>query len=172
MTVHLVGGVALLSQPTVCGVGGGVGAPASSAHPVPPSQAEPPPPPCLQDSLPSPHRYPQVSEGPVLILQPSSGLHFPAIETLREMVLSRALESTCPRGLQSPPAPCCPLCTPAWLLLNPKTLPRLLGRSLPTFRSRGSRACQTDVLRFPSVCSSGLSSGSWYLGEKGPFPAL
>uniref|UniRef100_A0A5G2R5I2 Solute carrier family 26 member 11 n=1 Tax=Sus scrofa TaxID=9823 RepID=A0A5G2R5I2_PIG len=55
------------------------------------------------DSLPSPHRYPQVSEGPVLILQPSSGLHFPAIETLREMVLSRALESTCPRGLQSPP---------------------------------------------------------------------
>uniref|UniRef100_A0A8D1WI14 SLC26A/SulP transporter domain-containing protein n=1 Tax=Sus scrofa TaxID=9823 RepID=A0A8D1WI14_PIG len=45
----------------------------------------------------------QVSEGPVLILQPSSGLHFPAIETLREMVLSRALESTCPRGLQSPP---------------------------------------------------------------------
>uniref|UniRef100_A0A8D1M8Q5 Sodium-independent sulfate anion transporter n=1 Tax=Sus scrofa TaxID=9823 RepID=A0A8D1M8Q5_PIG len=41
----------------------------------------------------------QVSEGPVLILQPSSGLHFPAIETLREMVLSRALETSPPRSV-------------------------------------------------------------------------
>uniref|UniRef100_A0A8D2JMB3 Sodium-independent sulfate anion transporter n=1 Tax=Sciurus vulgaris TaxID=55149 RepID=A0A8D2JMB3_SCIVU len=34
----------------------------------------------------------QVSEGLVLVLQPASGLHFPAIETLREAVLKRALE--------------------------------------------------------------------------------
>ncbi|XP_063097687.1 sodium-independent sulfate anion transporter isoform X4 [Cavia porcellus] len=39
----------------------------------------------------------QVSEGPVLILQLASGLHFPAIETLRDIVLSRALEVTSPR---------------------------------------------------------------------------
>lgn len=35
---------------------------------------------------------PQVSEGPVLVLQPASGLHFPAIEALREAILSRTLE--------------------------------------------------------------------------------
>ncbi|XP_047403071.1 sodium-independent sulfate anion transporter isoform X2 [Sciurus carolinensis] len=34
----------------------------------------------------------QVSEGLVLVLQPASGLHFPAIEALREAVLKRALE--------------------------------------------------------------------------------
>lgn len=54
---------------------------------------------------------PQVSEGPMLVLQPASGLHFPAIETLREALLSRALESTWPHGLQSPPAPHHLLCT-------------------------------------------------------------
>ena len=35
---------------------------------------------------------PQLSEGPVLVLQPASGLHFPAIESLREAILSRTLE--------------------------------------------------------------------------------
>ncbi|XP_040845309.1 sodium-independent sulfate anion transporter, partial [Ochotona curzoniae] len=40
----------------------------------------------------------QVSEEPVLVLQPASGLHFPAIEALREAVLSRALEVSPPRG--------------------------------------------------------------------------
>nr|XP_045015743.1 sodium-independent sulfate anion transporter isoform X2 [Jaculus jaculus] len=35
----------------------------------------------------------QVSEGPVLVLQPASGLHFPAIEALREMVLNQALKA-------------------------------------------------------------------------------
>ncbi|KAM5272727.1 sodium-independent sulfate anion transporter [Ctenodactylus gundi] len=39
----------------------------------------------------------QVSEGPVLVLQPASGLHFPAIETLRDTILSRALEGSSPR---------------------------------------------------------------------------
>ncbi|XP_029417261.1 sodium-independent sulfate anion transporter isoform X4 [Nannospalax galili] len=36
----------------------------------------------------------QVSEGPVLVLQPASGLHFPAIDALREAILSRALEAS------------------------------------------------------------------------------
>ncbi|XP_029784475.1 sodium-independent sulfate anion transporter isoform X3 [Suricata suricatta] len=39
----------------------------------------------------------QVSEGPVLVLQPASGLHFPAVEALREATLSRALEALPPR---------------------------------------------------------------------------
>ncbi|KAG8507495.1 Sodium-independent sulfate anion transporter [Galemys pyrenaicus] len=39
----------------------------------------------------------QVTEGPVLVLQPASGLHFPAMETLREVILSRALEASPPR---------------------------------------------------------------------------
>nr|XP_014719372.2 sodium-independent sulfate anion transporter isoform X1 [Equus asinus] len=39
----------------------------------------------------------QVSEGPVLVLQPVSGLHFPAVEALREAILSRALEASPPR---------------------------------------------------------------------------
>ncbi|PNJ88404.1 SLC26A11 isoform 18, partial [Pongo abelii] len=34
----------------------------------------------------------KVSEGPVLVLQPASGLSFPAVEALREEILSRALE--------------------------------------------------------------------------------
>uniref|UniRef100_A0A8C5VVR5 Sodium-independent sulfate anion transporter n=2 Tax=Microcebus murinus TaxID=30608 RepID=A0A8C5VVR5_MICMU len=39
----------------------------------------------------------QVSEGPVIVLQPASGLHFPAVEALREAILSRALEASPPR---------------------------------------------------------------------------
>ncbi|XP_037349251.1 sodium-independent sulfate anion transporter [Talpa occidentalis] len=39
----------------------------------------------------------QVTEGPVLVLQPASGLYFPAVETLREAILSRALEAFPPR---------------------------------------------------------------------------
>jgi len=39
----------------------------------------------------------QVSEGPVLVLQPASGLHFPAVEALREALLTRALEASPPR---------------------------------------------------------------------------
>ncbi|XP_060027827.1 sodium-independent sulfate anion transporter isoform X4 [Erinaceus europaeus] len=40
----------------------------------------------------------QVSEGPVLlVLQPDSGLHFPAVEALREVLMSRALEVSPPR---------------------------------------------------------------------------
>lgn len=39
----------------------------------------------------------QVSEGQVLVLQPASGLHFPAIDALRQAVLSQALEASRPR---------------------------------------------------------------------------
>ncbi|XP_074176022.1 sodium-independent sulfate anion transporter [Rhinolophus sinicus] len=39
----------------------------------------------------------QVSEGPVLVLQPASGLHFPAVETLREAILNQALGVSPPR---------------------------------------------------------------------------
>lgn len=39
----------------------------------------------------------QVSEEPVLILQPASGLHFPAVEALREAILNRALRACPPR---------------------------------------------------------------------------
>ncbi|XP_063574397.1 sodium-independent sulfate anion transporter isoform X13 [Pongo abelii] len=41
----------------------------------------------------------KVSEGPVLVLQPASGLSFPAVEALREEILSRALEVSPPRCL-------------------------------------------------------------------------
>ncbi|KAM6164699.1 sodium-independent sulfate anion transporter [Rhynchocyon petersi] len=40
----------------------------------------------------------QVSEGHVLVLQPASGLHFPAVEALRAAMLSRALEVSPPRS--------------------------------------------------------------------------
>ncbi|XP_062072279.1 sodium-independent sulfate anion transporter [Lepus europaeus] len=39
----------------------------------------------------------QVSEEPVVILQPASGLHFPAVEALREAILNRALRACPPR---------------------------------------------------------------------------
>ncbi|XP_016788569.1 sodium-independent sulfate anion transporter isoform X1 [Pan troglodytes] len=41
----------------------------------------------------------KVSEGPVLVLQPASGLSFPAAEALREEILSQALEVSPPRCL-------------------------------------------------------------------------
>ncbi|XP_030683098.1 sodium-independent sulfate anion transporter isoform X1 [Nomascus leucogenys] len=41
----------------------------------------------------------KVSEGPVLVLQPASGLSFPAVEALREEILSRALAVSPPRCL-------------------------------------------------------------------------
>ncbi|XP_033038400.1 sodium-independent sulfate anion transporter isoform X2 [Trachypithecus francoisi] len=43
----------------------------------------------------------KVSEGPVLVLQPASGLSFPAMEALREEILSRALEGAW-AGAKSP----------------------------------------------------------------------
>ncbi|XP_059235090.1 sodium-independent sulfate anion transporter [Mustela nigripes] len=40
----------------------------------------------------------QVSEGPVLVLQPASGLQFPAVEALREAIITQALEASPPRS--------------------------------------------------------------------------
>ncbi|XP_068932204.1 sodium-independent sulfate anion transporter isoform X3 [Petaurus breviceps papuanus] len=40
----------------------------------------------------------QVSKGPVLILRPISGLHFPAVEALRETIYSQALSASPPCG--------------------------------------------------------------------------
>ncbi|KAL1780092.1 E3 ubiquitin-protein ligase RNF213 isoform X1 [Sigmodon hispidus] len=39
----------------------------------------------------------QVLEGHILVLQPASGLHFPAIDALREAIMNRALEASLPR---------------------------------------------------------------------------
>lgn len=49
----------------------------------------------LLHSVARPHL--EVSEGPVLVVQPASGLHFPAVEALREAIASRALEAPHPR---------------------------------------------------------------------------
>ncbi|XP_029339756.1 sodium-independent sulfate anion transporter isoform X2 [Mus caroli] len=40
----------------------------------------------------------QVSEGQIFVLQPASGLHFPAIDALRETITNRALEASPPRS--------------------------------------------------------------------------
>ncbi|KAI1232511.1 hypothetical protein IHE44_0006977, partial [Lamprotornis superbus] len=42
---------------------------------------------------------PQVSEGAVLLVQPGSSLHFPAVEHLRDCVCSRALPASPPRSV-------------------------------------------------------------------------
>lgn len=70
-----------------------------------------PRPTCLQHS-PAPY-CPQVSERPVLVLQPAGGLYFPTIEALREALVRQALQGTWARaGLAgSPRAPRWPLCT-------------------------------------------------------------
>ncbi|XP_069887696.1 sodium-independent sulfate anion transporter isoform X2 [Dipodomys merriami] len=53
----------------------------------------------------------QVREGPVLVLQPASGLHFPAVEALREAIARPALEA----GSQEPwgPFQACSACRAA-----------------------------------------------------------
>ncbi|VCX39545.1 unnamed protein product, partial [Gulo gulo] len=51
----------------------------------------------------------QVSEGPVLVLQPASGLQFPAVEALREAIITQALE-----GLATASPQCRPRALPSW----------------------------------------------------------
>lgn len=82
--------------------------------PFPPSLAEPPHSPRLQDSLVCLRHCPQVSEGPVLVVRPAGGLHFPAAEALREAIASRALEGTWARAgvAADPPHPACSCGTP------------------------------------------------------------
>ncbi|XP_006886390.1 PREDICTED: sodium-independent sulfate anion transporter [Elephantulus edwardii] len=70
----------------------------------------------------------QVSEGQVLVLQPASGLHFPAVETLRAALLSRALEVSLPR---SAILDCTHVCSVDY------TVVLGLGELLEDFRQRG-----------------------------------
>lgn len=65
-----------------------------------------------------------MSEGPLLVIQPANGLHFPAADALREAVLSRALQGMWPLSSHSsapawhlgtgiwPLAPWAPICVP------------------------------------------------------------
>ncbi|XP_054987839.1 sodium-independent sulfate anion transporter isoform X3 [Sorex araneus] len=81
----------------------------------------------------------QVSEGPLLVVRPASGLHFPAVEALREAVLSCAL-----RGPGPPRAPGCRPAGPA-VLLQPgggreMPEPRPGARGLPPGRGQPTRA--------------------------------
>ncbi|XP_059764695.1 sodium-independent sulfate anion transporter isoform X5 [Balaenoptera ricei] len=84
----------------------------------------------------------QVSEGPMLVLQPASGLHFPAIETLREALLSRALETSPPR---SAALDCTHICNIDY------TVVLGLGELLEDFHKRGATLAliglQVPVLR-------------------------
>ncbi|XP_074081078.1 sodium-independent sulfate anion transporter isoform X3 [Macrotis lagotis] len=70
----------------------------------------------------------QVSKGPVLILQPVSGLHFPAIEALREIVYSQAL-------LVSPP--CCTILDCTHVSNIDYTVIIGLGELLAEFQNQG-----------------------------------
>ncbi|XP_075418435.1 sodium-independent sulfate anion transporter [Tenrec ecaudatus] len=70
----------------------------------------------------------QVTEGPVLVLQLASGLHFPAVEALREAFLSRALEASPPR---SAVLDCTHVCSVDY------TAALGLGELLEDFRRRG-----------------------------------
>ncbi|XP_006869705.1 PREDICTED: sodium-independent sulfate anion transporter [Chrysochloris asiatica] len=70
----------------------------------------------------------QVSEGLVLIIQPASGLHFPAIEALREDLLSRALEVSPPRSVV---LDCTHICSVDY------TVVLGLGELMEDFRRRG-----------------------------------
>ncbi|XP_075850121.1 sodium-independent sulfate anion transporter isoform X1 [Microcebus murinus] len=84
----------------------------------------------------------QVSEGPVIVLQPASGLHFPAVEALREAILSRALEASPPRCVV---LECTHVCSVDY------TVVLGLGELLRDFHRRGVRmvfaGLQVPVLR-------------------------
>lgn len=72
----------------------------------------------------------QVSEWPVLVVQPAGGLHFPAVEALREAVTSRALGGTWAGqewlhvASELPVSPSHPACS-----LGPRACPRSGRRS-------------------------------------------
>lgn len=73
----------------------------------------------------------QVSEQPVLVVQPVSGLHFPATEALREVLVSWALEGMWARtGLaavtpERPLSRLYPACSQ-----DPEALPSAVGEEL------------------------------------------
>lgn len=61
----------------------------------------------------------------MLVVQPASGLHFPAVETLREAIVSRALEGTWARaGVTAAPS------ASGLLLRHPKALPSTVRAEL------------------------------------------
>lgn len=78
----------------------------------------------------------------MLVLQPASGLHFPAIETLREALLSRALETSPPRSVA---LDCTHICSIDY------TVVLGLGELLEDFHKRGATLAliglQVPVLR-------------------------
>lgn len=112
------------TRPAARGPGRGEG-PRQPCTPVPPKPGRAAPsdsPPGLAVCL---HRCPQVSEGPVLVVQLASGLHFPAVEALREAIASRALEGTWARaGVTAAPS------APGLLLRHPKALPSTVRAEL------------------------------------------
>lgn len=65
----------------------------------------------------------------MLVLQPASGLHFPAVEALREAILSRALEGTWARTRRAAVTPSAGHCfhTPVRLRRTPGPRPQLSG---------------------------------------------
>ncbi|KAM4843303.1 sodium-independent sulfate anion transporter, partial [Thomomys bottae] len=85
----------------------------------------------------------QVSEGPVLVLQPASALHFPATEALREAVLRRALEVSPPR---SAVLACGHVCSIDY------TVVLGLGELLEDFHRRGVRLVFAG-LQVPVLCT-------------------
>ncbi|XP_069887695.1 sodium-independent sulfate anion transporter isoform X1 [Dipodomys merriami] len=72
----------------------------------------------------------QVREGPVLVLQPASGLHFPAVEALREAIARPALEVCPPRSMI---LVCSHVCSVDY------TVVLGLGQLLEDFHKRGVR---------------------------------
>uniref|UniRef100_G1STR8 Sodium-independent sulfate anion transporter n=1 Tax=Oryctolagus cuniculus TaxID=9986 RepID=G1STR8_RABIT len=84
----------------------------------------------------------QVSEEPVLVLQPASGLHFPAVEALREAILNRALRASPPR---------CAILDCTHVCSVDYTAVLGLGELVEDFRRRGVRlvflGLQVPVLR-------------------------
>lgn len=116
----------------------------------------------------------------MLVLQPASGLYFPTIETLREALVSQALQGTWAwAGLVgSPRAPRCPLCThpaphgPALAVREPLPRPRRLsqgcppGRVCPSFQGRSLSAAAR--VASPQHVSEGLHLlPESVFGEKG-----
>lgn len=112
----------------------------------------------------------------MLVLQPVSGLHFPAVEALREAILSRALEGTWTgaRGTAVTLGPVLPLRTPAWFPQDPTAPPLAVREELATLGPRRSRSIseQRPVgayslhatrVTVPNACPL---PGSWYSGKK------
>ena len=118
----------------------------------------------------------------MLVLQPASGLHFPAVEALRKAILTRALEGTWARMRWAAviPSSCRCFHPPGCCRRTPRPRPQLLGP--------GGWASQSGVWWVLAVCmqqgglfsvavpkdpSRSLFSGALvFRGEKGPVCSL